>query len=226
MCKITQISPVVNVFILHMYYEHSFLSRLDVFQGESMKEEYEELFDLYIKYIIDVMIKKIMKERGHTKRVFKLCKSFLEEYEDSANVRKGLLLKSAILHDIAKFDEGKKKKNHNSPKLVKAAMMKASISINDKNEMKHIYNIIKAHKGEFKPKPNNAMEAAILRICDKLDRYYKGNKDAEDKCKESILEIKDYFNNNKIDEFDEFETAYSNVLKKVKKKIKNDRRLP
>lgn len=72
-------------------------------------------------------------------------------------------------------------------KYVKAAVESTNESL-PKN-MSDIYGIIENHRGKFKPDDSYAIEAAILRICDKLDKFAKGQSDAASKCEKSLAKI-------------------------------------
>lgn len=99
----------------------------------------------------------------HTKRVVKLCKYFSEVLEVE---NRNILIKAAWLHDIGKIESDKK---HHKRNIV--------IPILEDNNYKNkkiddIVYIIENHKGKFNP-DKLILESAILRMCDKLDKYNK-----------------------------------------------------
>ncbi len=125
----------------------------------------------------------------HTERVVSLCNEFADSFPDEVNRKR--LLNAAWLHDIAKYRRKKHRifsqPHHNKPKNVKRAVASVSPYIN-KPKLKPVTKIIVSHKGEFAPK-SNELESAILRVCDKLDRFAKGKADAREKCEESLRKI-------------------------------------
>lgn len=128
--------------------------------------------------------KAIFEERyHHVLGVLELCCSCVKN--DSGNkIDHDKLIVSAILHDIAKprFDNFKR---HNDPESVGKALEDASIEIPD---LGYIAEIIRCHRGkEFNP-GKFPLEAAILRMCDKIDNVrrkesYKAAKKREDSYK-------------------------------------------
>ena len=120
----------------------------------------------------------------HTERVVALCEKFACKF--SNEVERQLLIDAAWLHDIAKHQAGSE---HNRPKEVKKALKKIEPKIEEEKELDNITEIILAHRKAFNPR-SHVLESAILRICDKLDKFAKGQIDAEKKCKKSMKKIK------------------------------------
>lgn len=145
------------------------------------------------------------KDIDHVKRVQNLCKKFSENIPGLQNK---LLSEAAILHDIAKK---KNKKEHNKPKYVKEVLFDAKINDIDEN----VFEIIKAHKDEFDPPKGIEFEAAILRICDKLDKFTKAKNDAENKCDASIQTIKNYFGEVDQMKYEKFYQNYQNIVQEL-----------
>ena len=111
-------------------------------------------------------------DRRHTERVAELCEAFLAE-NPSVPVDGALLLKAAWIHDVAKHAA---KGKHAEPEYVKAALREACPELvapsTDTEELNRLLAIVSAHKGKFAP-PCCALESAVLRMCDKLDKYDK-----------------------------------------------------
>lgn len=144
--------------------------------------------------------------KEHTKRVVNLC----IEFEKKLYLDEHILHKAAWLHDIAKYDEyGIDRENHHK----KAFLVLSKYGLTYKDP---VCNIIKAHTKNFKPEKKYAMEAAVLRICDKLDRFNKGKKDAKAKCKESLSLIEKYWNELDSDIPEAFYKTYEELLDKLK----------
>jgi len=70
----------------------------------------------------------------------------------------------------------------------------------------HLYDIAKSHKGKFEPPEEIAIEAAVLRICDKLDKYRKSKKKkATEKYEETVYMVEEYICKKAINiDWDEF----------------------
>lgn len=141
--------------------------------------EAQELFERCINSIPDAQ-----SLREHTERVVALCAKFADKFPD--DVDRKLLLDSAWLHDIAKYSAGKK---HNEPEKVRALI--SNLNLGDEvNNIDAVVEIIAAHKGDFAP-TKNGLECAVLRICDKLDKFEKGKADAEKRCNKSMQKIQE-----------------------------------
>ena len=141
----------------------------------------------------------------HTLHVFFLCNTFINLLNRRiVQVDEEMLLVSAILHDIAK-PEGKK---HNKQEYLIKAFKEAGIKLPSEHELK-VYKIIKAHKGNFSPEVDCTFESAVLRICDKLDKYRKGKKSASKDCSKTMELIKDYLiNKSHYSKWKELERVY------------------
>lgn len=152
-------------------------------------------------------------DRRHTERVAELCEAFLAE-NPSVPVDGVLLLEAAWIHDVAKTAAGKK---HAEPKYVKDALREAYpelvASSADTEEFYRLLVIVSAHKGEFAP-PCCALESAVLRMCDKLDKYDKA-KDQYLTAKLAHLRTKDLYNkkNRRVWAKDECDKAERKLLR-------------
>ncbi len=154
----------------------------------------------------DYINKSATELREHVARVVEMCIEFSENMNLN-DAKKELLIDAAWLHDIAKFDNDDE---HNKKKHVEAAVKQVS----KEKELSAICEIIKAHKGKFKPSEEYKLEAAILRICDKLDRFNKKKEDASEKCIDSMEKI-----NEKIPQLPkEFDDTYKSFQKKLNPK--------
>ena len=127
---------------------------------------------------------KIKSDKGkeHTKRVVELCSRFADLFSDE--IDRKLLLDAAWLHDIAKSKHGEM--HHDKECIIEILNEYEEAEIADRKD--DIAEIISAHKKAFNPS-SHELESAILRICDKLDRFKKGKDDAEEKCKGSLKRI-------------------------------------
>ena len=191
----------------------------------------EEIFRVHIEkkkmqliqeFPTKIKIDKI-KIIEHTKRVVKLCEEFATELEnvkiggENIKIDRELLIHAAWLHDIAKFDD---KKNHNSQELVIKILDIYNNDITDVS-IKDIAYVVSFHNGKLKP-IEHVLESAILRICDKLDRFNKGKDDAEEKCNKSINKISEWAEREKwLDDFKRIylamrEDIEANVLVTIK----------
>ena len=132
----------------------------------------------------------------HTFHVFALCGTFTDLLGNNIKqVNKEILLYSAILHDIAKPIDSEE---HNKKQHLLKALAEAKISI-PPERIGSICSIVTAHRsGTFDPPREIAAESAILRMCDKLDRFRKGSKKAEKACEDSKDLIEEYFEDNAL----------------------------
>jgi len=133
-----------------------------------------------------------IKSDQHSKQVRKLCKQIakgLENYQEF-DIDRTLLFNAAELHDIAKFDKGEK--HHKKAKqVISEEYKKLTGKELDEQELVDLSEIIKAHKGKkFDPPENVALEAAILRMADKIDHTAHGKKDAKERYKKHMRAIK------------------------------------
>jgi len=78
-------------------------------------------------------------------------------------------------------------------------------------DLKKISCVILAHNKEFNPNKDVMIEASILRIADKLDKYRKLEKKLGKIGRESIEE-----------ELDKIDKKYEKNIKKIKKYLKNN----
>lgn len=138
------------------------------------KEGKEEKLQKKMEKSIEKQLKKGQVLVMHTTRVVDLVESFLGallELDGSLEVDKELLLTAAWLHDVAKLDGGD---DHHLQGFVLPILEEYAVPQPEK-----VANIIALHKGAFTPR-EYPLEASILRICDKLDKF---NKDPEKKVK-------------------------------------------
>lgn len=140
----------------------------------------QESFERYIQSLLT----DIKNMRKHTERVVALCEEFADRYPDA--VDRELLLDAAWLHDIAKYRADKR---HNSPKRVQAVLEKNELG-DEIDSLEAVVDVIAMHKGRFDPWENE-LECAVLRLCDKLDRFEKGKSDAKKKCRKTLKKIED-----------------------------------
>lgn len=144
---------------------------------------------------------------GHTERVVELCKEFIKKYvkKHPGKIDGELLVASAWLHDIARYEA---KDRHNIPEKVEAVLKKCDGYDKLSDRLQDILAIISVHKDEFEPK-KNILECAVLRLCDKMDRFDEGKDDAQKKCEKSLEIFKKYSN----EIYDELENFYHRKIK-------------
>jgi len=162
-------------------------------------------------------ISKIMpkKTKKHTKRVVQLCKKFTKKLSLKKDRRKKLI-EAAQLHDIAK--KKKEDDRHHKKNAVLLTLEDIEYEYDcDFDVDDDVLNIIECHRKRFKPKEKNQMEAAILRICDTLDKYKKMEEEIED-IEEKCNKVLEYVNDN----FDEgISEKFNKIYNELKDKGKN-----
>lgn len=131
----------------------------------------------------------------HAKNVAALCEDVANSLESRLQdcVDRDLLAAAAILHDIAKFDAAG---DHEEAAIgiIRSECGKQSPSPIDPRDFAALGEIIRSHKGDFDPHPRVALEAAVLRIADKLDKFSGGpGNEAEKSYEKTLKRIKDYF---------------------------------
>ena len=107
-----------------------------------------------------------------------------------------MLYKAVYLHDI-----GKKKKNqrcHEYASVAKIFSLYDCTGEKNQEYTRRICSIIVAHRNSFTPDEDVALEAAILRLADKIDKVNKKNKGARKSYEKSKKEIAQYFGNDNI----------------------------
>lgn len=150
----------------------------------------------------------------HTRRVADLCKKFRKRFRENyyerfgygMDVDKKALKTFAYLHDTPKAVLKKPyDKSHNKEWPIRTALKGYKLPCNKKTAVK----AIAAHKGKFNPPADYEIESAILRICDKLDRFNKEKADAFDKCEKSLRKILEVLDK---DTGEVFEKTYREIL--------------
>lgn len=148
---------------------------------------------------------KCIEVKEHSENVCKICKDIaLELKTGGIEVDKKLLKKAAYLHDIGKADY-----DGGAHPYMSLVYMYNTFDCSERKKEEYAWKlgqIIIAHKGIFCPPKCVAIEAAILRMADKIDKYNKSNcslEAAEKSYKKSLGKIEIYFCNNGLD--DEFE---------------------
>ena len=153
----------------------------------NMFKDYEKFFQKTIKDAIkgkEQDEKKLRKIQKHTQRVVKLCHKLYEKLNNnSCNIKYDLLISAAWIHDIGKTNEKNIKGLHHLS-VVLGEMIPIKLKDDD------VFGIIEQHKGIFNPK-RLFRECAILRLCDKIDKFYDDEQynDAKEKCEKVIDEI-------------------------------------
>lgn len=141
---------------------------------------------------------------AHTERVVGMCADFSDKLGMSHDDTE-LLINATWLHDIAKGDYGEA---HNMPENVKNAVENAGYHIDEDNV---VLGVICAHKGKFSPKCDLALISAVLRICDKLDKFNKKAPDAMIKSELAVSLAKNVMPN---DEYDKLRNVYDEYINK------------
>lgn len=161
-------------------------------------------------------------DKKHSKRVCRLCKKIVKRLKNNSvdNIQSDLLYKAAYLHDIGKADC----KGDVHP-FMSVVCMYDSFDCSGKKSRKYarrISHIIIAHKSDFCPPKDVAIEAAILRMADKIDKYNKSKyrlKKARKSYEKNLEKIREYFRDNGLDdEFKQIETACEHERKKTEKR--------
>lgn len=161
------------------------------------------------------------KDAEHSKRVRNICKMIVNELEKSGiAVKKKKLYKAAYLHDI-----GKASCSGDAHPFMSVVYMYELFNCKTKGDRKYaneVSSIIVSHKGCFCPCSSVIMEAAILRMADKIDKFNKDSKEANESYIKHIETIKGYFKKHffdvDFDDFCEFKAACKTIRKRVKKK--------
>lgn len=158
------------------------------------------------------------KVKTHSKNACRICEDIALQLEKNGiKVRKKLLKKAAYLHDIGKAY----RKGDAHPFMSVICMYDIFDCSGEEGKMYawKLGQIIIAHKGDFCPPEDVAVEAAILRMADKIDKYNKSKyslEKAEKSCKKSLKKIKKYFHDNGLDDkFKQIKTACEDERKEA-----------
>lgn len=157
---------------------------------------------------LDLSSKKRAKAKEalqHTERVVELCEDVTNLLEPRLQscVDRNLLEAAAILHDIAKFDNTDSHEE-DAIDVIRAECAKQTISPIDPRDFASLDEVIRWHRDGFDPHPRVALEAAILRAADKLDKFSdEPQNKAEKSCEKTLNIIKDYLK----DTYKSIETA-------------------
>lgn len=161
---------------------------------------------------------KCAKVKAHSENVCKICKNIISHPEMSTiKVDDKLLKKAAYLHDIGKAY----RKGDAHPFMSVICMYDIFDCSGEEGKMYawKLGQIIIAHKGDFCPPEDVAVEAAILRMADKIDKYNKSKyslEKAEKSCKKILKKIKKYFHDNGLDDkFKQIKTACEDERKEA-----------
>lgn len=134
----------------------------------------------------EIFLKKCAMKPGrvrHTERVVSLCEELAGNFAPG-KVDTRLLTEAAWLHDVAKdynHDE------HHRPEVIKAVID----GCEPDDGLDDITVIISAHKGNLFMPERYALECAILRICDKIDKMNKAQeKDSAEKIEKKTRKAK------------------------------------
>lgn len=156
------------------------------------------------------------KTLEHVIRVVELCETFIK---NGACVNKNLLLDAAILHDLSKYIGND---YHQERKYIALALNKKNIDIDKINKFDDICIIIENHRGEFFPH-RYLLESAVLRTCDKLDKFNKAIEKSElayEKAKRKAKEKKKTTKKAEEKAEKKREEVYKNKKKEAKKSCK------
>lgn len=154
--------------------------------------------------------------RYHSQRVYSLCEYFIVGMSFSEK-HSQILLDAAELHDMCKLDE-----KHG---LCTRHEVAAANEIEENHLAKHrlrVADVVLNHKGKFSPEERNWEMAAILRLCDKLDKFDKGDLDAEQSCETNFKKIESWCRKRYLHhtvEFIQIECIYRTLLELKKQNI-------
>ncbi len=161
-------------------------------------------------------MKRLKKKAQHSKRVRRFSEQIVDQLEEKGMwLDSDLLNKAALLHDIAKFDD-EKKHNRKAKKAIAKEYKKYTQKDMDKQELKELGAVIKAHKGTFDPPKSVALEAAVLRMADKIDKTARAEKKAKKAYKKHLHDIKKSHLLGGKKNFKRFKKACKKVRKEVK----------
>lgn len=186
---------------------------LDRYEGNQMKKreirsiDYDEAYEILNEYLDSCKVHKKEKKKitKHTRRVVDICHQITNELESLGyHPDQELLDLSAIFHDIAKMENDEE--HH---KITKEVLENY---FSEDDDLEEVCSIIKAHKGKFKPMGSVNLEAAVLRISDKIDKINKGDLNKFWKSyRESLKEIKKNFKKTGQYRFKSVKTAFDKV---------------
>lgn len=150
-------------------------------QKPQKKEETKEKIDekrLKKEEKVKKQVEKLKAVESHSERVVALCESFATAWAEAVGeeliLSQNLILESAAFHDFAKLHLGLEKeerKNHHKPEIL-SPLLTPVFQQADYTPCTGLYEVIACHKGEFLP-TDYFLEASVLRICDKLDKFKK-----------------------------------------------------
>ena len=129
-------------------------------------------------------------ERNHMRRVSEHCAFFAEllETDESIKLDRDILIKAALVHDIAKKEYGEDL--HREKRYVRKVLRKTCRNVLRDEEIERISRIVHWHAGKkFCPK-RDAFECALLRMADKVDKYEKERDKLLKKQKKYIKSVK------------------------------------
>lgn len=134
----------------------------------------------YKEFFHEIMGDERKKLKKHTKRVVELCDKLCKKLNDNGcSIDKDILISAAWIHDIGKLE---------TTELHHFAIVLEKV-LSDELIDKDISGIIEQHKGVFNPK-SYPKECAILRLCDKIDKFHDEQyKEVKKKCEKTLDEI-------------------------------------
>lgn len=157
----------------------------------------------------------------HAGRVRKISGRIADRLEKQGCfcVDRPLLLNAAQLHDIAKLDNDRKH-HKKAKKAIKKEYRKLTGEKLAKRDRKRLGAVIQAHKGSFDPPDHVALEAAVLRMADKIDQTARGKRHAKKSYKKHMKKIKDSGCFDRKKDYKRFKKACKKVLKHAKDDFK------
>lgn len=177
--------------------------------------------DASIKEVENVVIQS--KKAKHALRVWAICEEIAKElnkYSESISVDIDILCKGALLHDIGKVFFMNDDYHHLASAAIIEKLFDCTSEQGDREFTRKLQSIILSHKGDFKPDSDVAVEAAILRMADKIDKYNKSTpKKAKHAYKKSAEIIRIYFRlNSREGDLKKMEAACEKIYMKAKEK--------
>lgn len=160
----------------------------------------------------------------HSQRVCDICQEIMDELKISKDSEtRELIYKAAYLHDIGKANKLKKKFDkdiHNFASAIAITwLFDCGGTEKNMHYAKKIQEIVIAHKGDFAPDADVAVEAAILRMADKIEKYYDPVEDTVKKrCTDNLEKIEKFFEKKEIEDFKNIKKACKTIRKCTKGK--------
>lgn len=139
-------------------------------------------------------------DRNHMRRVSEHCVFFAELFKlgESITLDLDILMKAALVHDIAKNEYGRE--HHQEKDHVQAVLRKTCSDVLQDTEIDRISEIVYWHAGEIFCPKHDVLECALLRMADKVDKYEKERDKLLEKREEYIKNVDEIIKKMKNDD--------------------------